>query len=315
LAGAATGRYDAAVAAEPFAFAEVNARAVADGQLAREALARRLAVAEGAPLTALQASPAWEALLTYCIEGPLNISWYDGRIAAWRRQKNAFLTLTIVITVGVVALLVWRNSSDSMVAQLSASVAALLACVRILAGAADVTTQLGGFWRARADLKEQFLTFEHGWRGKVVGADGAVAEGFETALWQEITNARHVVRTERDTYFSTFKAPVDAVATATSGLEALFGRAQQVQTLRAAPSPLAQAVNDARTKLDQARADRAAQERTLELMAVKPATLGDEAWRKAREDAESGRTRAEADIARYSDLLRSTAKAATLNPT
>jgi hypothetical protein len=315
LAGAATGRYDAAVAAEPFAFAQVNARTVADGRVARDSLARRLGIEAEPQLATLRASPAWEALLTYCIEGPLNIDWYDRRIAAWRRQKSIFVTLCIVITIGVVALLLWRNSTDSMVAQLSASVAALLACVRILAGAADVTTQLGGFWRARADLKEQFLTFEHGWHGHVIAANGAVADGFETALWQEITNARHVVRAERDTYFSTFKAPADLVAIAGGSLDALLGRVQQVQTLRAAPSPLSQAVTDARTKLDQAHGDRAAHERMLQLLAIKPPTLSDEAWRKMREDAESGRTRAEADIARYSELLRSSAKAATLNPT
>ncbi len=305
--------YDAGVAVEPFAFAEVNARAVADGRSARDVLARRLGVTDEPELALLRASPAWEALLTYCIEGPLNISWYDQRIAAWRRQKNFFLGLCIVITVGVVALLVWRKSTDSTIAQLSALVAVLLTCVRILSGAADVTTQLGGFWRARADLKEQFLTFEHGWRGHVV-VSGAIADGFETALWQEITNARHVVRVERDTYFSTFKAPAEAIAGTAGGIDALFGRVREVQTLRAAPSPLAQAVSDARTKLDQARAERAAHERMLELLAVKPATLGDEAWRRAREEAETGRVRAEADIARYSELLRSSAKAATLNP-
>jgi hypothetical protein len=306
--------YDAAVAVEPFAFADVNARAVADGSLARDALARRLGLNDEAQLKTLRASPAWEALLTYCIEGPLNISWYDQRIAAWRRQKSFFLTLCIVITVGMVALLVWRKTSDSTVAQLAATVAALLTCVRILAGAADVTTQLGGFWRARADLKESFLTFEHGWRGHVLAGGGAVAEGFETALWQEITNARHVVRVERDTYFSTFKAPADAIASAAGGLDTLFGRAPQVQSLRAAPSPLSQAVADARRKLDQARADRAAHERMLELLAVQPATLSDESWRRGREEAETGRGRAEADIARYSELLRASAKAATLNP-
>jgi hypothetical protein len=305
--------YDAGVAAEPFAFADVNARAVADGRTAREVLARRLGITDEAQLTTLRASPAWEALLTYCIEGPLNIEWYDQRIAAWRRQKNFFLSLCVTITIGVVALLVWRNSTDSTVAQLSASVAALLACVRILAGAADVNTQLGGFWRARADLKEQFLTFEHGWRGHVLAGD-AVADGFETALWQEITNARHVVRVERDTYFSTFKAPAEAIGTAMGSIDVLFGRAREVHTLRAAPPQLSQDVADARKKLDRARADRAAHERMLELLAVKPPAIGDEAWRRGRADAETGRAHAEAEIARYSELLRASAKAATLNP-
>jgi hypothetical protein len=301
------------VAADPFAFAEVNARAIADGRAAREALARRLGVGDDAHLATLRASPSWDALLSYCIEGPLNIDWYDKRIAGWRRRQRAFVGASVLVTLIVVGLLVWRNASDSAITQLSAAVAALVACVRILSSASDVKTQLGGFWRARADLKEQFLTFEHNWRGHVI-VDDKVVDGFETALWQEITIARHVVRGERDIYFATFAAPADILTATTGGLDAIFGRAREVGRVHEA-SPTAQLVADARKRLDQARADRAANERTLTLLSTKPEAMSDDSWRRARDEAESGRAHAEADIARYSELLKSTAKAATLNPT
>jgi hypothetical protein len=304
--------YDAAVAADPFAFAEVNARTVADARAAREGLAKRLGVGDEEHMALLRATPAWEALLTYCIEGPLNIEWYDRRIASWRHRQRGFIGASVVITTLVVGLLVWRNANDSTIAQLSAAVAALVACVRILAGASDVKTQLGGFWRARADLKEQFLTFEQAWRGHVLG-EGKVAEGFETALWQEITNARHVVRAERDTYFSTFATPSDALGAATGGLDAIFGRARELEAARLG-NPRAQAVAEARKQLDQAKADRAAHERMMALLVTRPTGMSEGVWRKTLEDAATGHATAEADIARYTELLKAAAKAATLNP-
>jgi hypothetical protein len=298
------------VAADPFAFAEVNARTVAAGRNAREELTRRLDVTTEDDVKKLRASPSWELILTYCIEGPLNIDWYDAKIAAWKLRQHAFLTASLVVTVGVVGLLVWRQASDSTIAQLSAAVAALIACVRILAGASDVKAQLGGFWRARADLKEQFLTFEQAWRGKILVA-GVVAEGLEMALWSEIVNARHVVRGERDTYFATFAAPADALSSATGGLDAVFGRARElnvVQVARVAP------VAEARRQLDLAKAERAAQTTMQALLATQPATMSHDDWQRARAEAAAGHAKAEAEVARYTDLLRSTAKAATLNP-
>jgi hypothetical protein len=298
------------VAAAPFAFAEINARTVAAGRGAREELARRLDVTADEDVKPLRASPSWELLLTYCIEGPLNIDWYDAKIAAWKRRQRQFLGASVVVTTGVVGLLVWRHTSDSTIAQLSAAVAALIACARILSGASDVKAQLGGFWRARADLKEQFLTFEQAWRGKIL-VGGAVSDGLEVALWQEIVNARHVVRSERDTYFLTFVAPDDVLGAATGGLDAIFGRARElgaVQTTRWQP------LADVRRQLDVAKAERAAQAVTRALLAVQPPAMSHDDWQRARSEAEAGHARAESEVARYTDLLRSTAKAATLNP-
>jgi hypothetical protein len=298
------------VAAEPFAFAEVNARTVVAGRGAREALARRLDVTADDDVKPLRASSSWELLLTYCIEGPLNIDWYDTKIAAWKRRQRAFLGASVLVTLIVVGLLVWRHASDSAVAQLSAAVAALVACARILSGASDVKAQLGGFWRARADLKEQFLTFEQAWRGKLV-AGGVVADGLEMALWQEIVNARHVVRRERDTYFATFAAPSDLLAATAGGLDGIFGRAGDVGLVRAARlGPVA----EARRQLDEAKAELAAQAATQAILAVQPPAMSLDDWQHARGKADAGLAKAEAEVVRYTDLLRSTAKAATLNP-
>jgi hypothetical protein len=207
-----------------------------------------------------------------------------------------------------------RQASDPAIAQIAAVVAALLTCLRILSGASDVKTQLGGFWRARADLKESFLTFEQTWRGRVV-VGGHLAEGFENALWQEITNARHVVRVERDTYFSTFAAPVDVMAATTGGLDSALGRGRESATGRATlAAPRAQPVADARRQLDVARADRTAQEKLLQMLATRPTAMSEETWKRCKDEAEAARLRAEADVTKFSELLKAAAKAATLNP-
>ena len=296
---------------DPFAFARVNARTVAAATEARAALIERLGVAE-ADVPALQASPVWPLFVTYCIEGPLNIVWYDEKIAAWRTRQRGFLAACVGVTAALLALLVSRAWSESVIAQLGATLAALLACLRILAGATDVRTQLGGFWRARADLKEAYLTFEQAWRGHVVDG-GRVAEGLEAALWQEITQARHVVRRERDTYFSTFAAPGDVVAATTGSLDAVLGRADKRPPPLAPSAARLQAMDEARRRLDAAQAERAAQAALSTLLATRPAAMTEETWARTRQDAEAARARAEADVARYQALLLSAAKAATID--
>lgn len=299
---------------DPFAFASVNARTVASAEAARFILAARLGLGD-ADRAVVEASPVWPLLTIYCIESPLNIDWYDAKIAAWKSRQRAFLGACVVVTFGVLAIIVRRDhASDPAIAQVGAVVAGLLACLRILAGASDVKAQLGGFWRARADLKESFLSFEQAWRGRVV-VGGKIAENIENALWQEINNARHVVRVERDTYFSTFAAPSDMLTSATGGLDAVLGRARESAGSRSSTSMVRnQPVADARRQLDTARADRAAQQRMLEILAQRPAAMTEETYKRARDEAESARARAEADVARYSELLKAAAKASTLNP-
>lgn len=298
---------------DPFAFAGVNARTVAEAKHTRERLAARLGLGSD-EIAILKTSAAWSALLTYCIESPLNIAWYDDKITAWKRRRLAFLVGCVMVLAVVLVVIARGGFADSRIAQVSAAIAVLAACLRILGGAADVRTQLGGFWRARADLKEAFLTFEQGWTGKVIVA-GAVAETFETSLWQEITNARHVVRGERDTYFSTFAASGDLLSLATEGVGELMTRGREVRDTGRAPmlSQLA-AVAEVRRKLDEARADEFAQERLLAMLAVKPAVMSDETWASAREEAERARIAAATEVVRSSELLKAVAKSSTLNP-
>jgi hypothetical protein len=295
---------------DPFAFAGVNARTTAEARQARDQLATRLGLGTD-DVAILKASPAWSALATFCVESPLNISWYDAKISSWRTRRGIFIVACIAVLAIVLVALAQGGFSESRIAQVSAAVAALAACWRILAGAADVRTQLGGFWRARADLKEAFLTFEQAWSGKVI-SDGKVHDGFETALWQEITNARQVVRAERDTYFSTFNGTETLLETTASGISDVLARARDVHDVKVLPRLTA--VAEARRKLDEARADELAQRRLLELYADKPANLDEASWRQARADAERARIAALAEMARWDELLRASAKASTLNP-
>jgi hypothetical protein len=299
---------------DPFAFASVNARTVAEAKQARERLAARLGLGTD-EIAILKSSPAWPALITFCVENPLNISWYDAKISAWQTRRSVFLISCVAVLVIVLVGLAQGGFAESRIAQVSAAIAVLGACLRILNSAADVRTQLGGFWKARADLKEAFLTFEQAWTGKVI-VGGAVPETFETALWQEITNARHIVRCERDNYFSTFVATDALLTTATSGLGDVLGRGRELRELtlpaQALSTQLA-AVGEARRKLDEAHADEVAQDRLLELLAKKPDSLDDDAWQKARGQAEQAKIAAATEVARYSELLKSLAKASTMN--
>jgi hypothetical protein len=298
---------------DPFAFASVNARTVAEAKQAREMLAARLGLGNE-EIAILKSSPAWSALITFCVENPLNIAWYDAKISTWQTRRSAFLITCIAVMVIVIVGLAQGGFAESRIAQVSAAIAALGACLRILGGAADVRTQLGGFWKARADLKEAFLTFEQTWSGKVI-VGGAVSDTFETALWQEITNARHVVRCERDNYFSTFVATDALLTTATSGLGDVFGRGRELREVtEPARAPQLAAVGEARRKLDEAHADEVAQDRLLQLLANKPESLDDDSWHKARGQAEQAKIAAATEVARYSELLRSLAKASTMNP-
>jgi hypothetical protein len=298
---------------DPFAFASINARTVAEAKQARDKLAVRLGLGAD-EITLLKASPAWPALLTFCIENPLNINWYDDKIAAWQMRRSALIVGLIVFLAAVIVALTYVGFSESRIAQVSAAIAALGAGLRILGGAADVRTQLGGFWRARADLKEAYLTFEQAWTGKVV-VGGAVSATFETALWQEITNARHVVRCERDNYFSTFTTGDTLLTTATTGLGDVLGRGRELRELTA-PGLATQlaAVSEARRKLDEAHADEVAQTRLLELTAARPSAMDDQTWQRTRGEAERARIVAATEVARYSELVRSLAKASTMNP-
>jgi hypothetical protein len=298
---------------DPFAFAGVNARTVAEAKQARELLVARLGLG-AEEIAILKTSPAWPALITYCIESPLNITWYDAKIASWQRRRSAFVIGSIAVLVIVLVALAQGGFADSRIAQVSAAVATLGACLRILGSAADVRVQLGGFWRARADLKEAFLTFEQTWSGKVL-VGGAVPVTFETALWQEITNARHIVRCERDNYFSTFAAGETLLGTATSSIGDVLGRGRELREPAApAQATQVQAVAEARRKLDEAHADEVAQQRLLELLATRPDSMDNDTWKRSRGQAEQAKIAASIEVARYTELVKSLAKASTMNP-
>ena len=300
---------------DPFAFAGVNARTVAAAKQARELLAARFGLGSD-DIAILKTSPAWSAMLTYCIESPLNIAWYDDKISSWKARRTLFIAGCVLVIAAVLSSIAQGGFADSRIAQVSAAVAALGACLRILGGAADVRTQLGGFWKARADLKESFLTFEQAWHGKVL-AGGRVAESFETALWQEINNARHVVRGERENYFSTYVTTETLLATATSGLGEVLGRSHELresqrQSRESQRAQMASIV-DARRKLDEARAEEVAQAHLLSLITPRPASLAEESWQRMRDEAARAQLTAATDVARYSELVKALAKASTMN--
>lgn len=205
-------------------------------------------------LTRLELSPEQITLLTsneemmrmlvrYCMDFPLNITWYQRATAynVWQQR----LAGLFVVTLSVLALIVTAvpamlpsfggktiTEQTSISAQIAVFVTATFGILRILAIATDRKACIGTFWKASADLKEALFTFEEAWRKKVVGKDSSVSQEFVTALLGELRFARKVARAERDSYFSAFNSPVDLMNTVSTGIDLVRTRRQDVTALQ-----------------------------------------------------------------------------------
>jgi hypothetical protein len=221
-------------------------------------------------------------LVRYCMDFPLNITWYQRATAynVWQQRVAGLF----VITLSILALIVTAvpavlpsfggktiTEQTSISAQIAVFVTATFGILRILAIATDRKACIGTFWKASADLKEALFTFEEVWRKKVLNKDSSVSQEFITALLGELRFARKVARTERDSYFSAFNSPVDMVNTVSTGIDLVRTRRQDVTALqveqatarRVKEEAVAKKLGDLQDKIIEAKAKVLSQESKL----------------------------------------------------
>jgi hypothetical protein len=303
---------------------DISRRARDDAREPSQELLRRLGVPP-ADIASLLSSPGFERLVVrWAIEFPLNVRWYDAEIPKQQAYYNWSRTLAIIIgvatIVGTTLLVLWKPTVT--VSQLGVLVAGIFGVLQVAAAGGDPKARLGGFRKARADLKESMFTFLETWTGRVVDREnsGKDSKGclrpspdFVTALLQEIRSGRRIVRDERDTYFGTFKSPTEILGAANTALDGLRARRTELGTaLKEAGATetshelaVSTRIQDLRNKLAEAAAQKAALEnKKTRLMNDKatPAQLADVQGKI--EDAETDRFKTQMllDLAVKSDV-------------
>src|SRR6266498_1468448 len=128
------------------------------------------------------------AIALWGIEFPLNIRWYTTAIPAQERALR--WSRRISLALGVVTL-------AGTTAQVGVLAAGIFGVMQSLAAGSDPKSRLGGFRKARADLKEAMFTFQENWRGRSIILAGSEAKPepepeFMTALYQEIRSGRKI---------------------------------------------------------------------------------------------------------------------------
>jgi hypothetical protein len=155
-------------------------------------------------------------MIRWAMDVPGNIAWYE-RAKKAARARQWFVLLGVILF-AVLAMfgaampaVLEHSDSDApiAVAQVAIFVALAWGVLQVVAGLADQKAKLAGFAKASADLKEALYTFEETWRGRTLVKDGATEPDFETAVLQEVANARKTARAERDAYFGDIPSTVD----------------------------------------------------------------------------------------------------------
>jgi len=301
---------------------DVSRRKRKEAKEAGDELLRRLGVPSGETARLIQ-SPGFERLLIrWAIEFPLNIKWYDAEIPRQQRYYNWSRNLAIVIgaatIVGTTALVL--SSKSVTVSRLGVLVAGILGVMQIMAAGSDPKTRLGGFRKARADLKESMFTFLETWTDRATDSQGAQGPrptpDFVTALLQEIRTGRKIARDERDTYFGTYKSATEILGSVNTALDALKTRrtdlagalkeAGAVETSR--EQAVSTRIQDLRNKLAEATAQKQALENKLVRLTNSHAPQPQLAELQGKiEDAETERFRIQTllDLAVKSDVAHS----------
>jgi hypothetical protein len=227
-------------------------------------------------------------LMRFALEVPLNITWYQRRLAQGLRIQRISVPVTIVAGVVALGLTGFLGANASPIDQklnstrVAVSVAVAFGVLQMVASALDYKARIGGFWRAMSDLKEVLFTFEETWRGKAVmqASGGVPVPEFVLAVYKELGLARKIAVDERTSYFATFRSPTDIIQAAASAVDVVRGKAQERTAAGkewgAPADAVAAKLDDLRLALVSAKANKSAAEvkatELLKLVAEKKAT-------------------------------------------
>ena len=261
-------------------------------------------------------------IIRWAIEFPLNINWYNQEIPkqekSFNRSRHFAIALSAVTILGTTALVIFKKNVS--VAEFGVLIAGIFGVLQTMAAAGDPKARLGGFRKARADLKESMFTFVERWAGKVVDTQNKEPNtiksipDFMTALLDEIRTGRKISRDERDTYFGTFKSSTEILSAANTALDYLKNKRSDLTaaisaagaTTAAAEQALSSRIQTLRIGLAEATAQRDSLVNKKErLQKDNPADPKLKELQNTIEDAETLRFKAQAllDMAIKSDIV------------
>ncbi len=262
-------------------------------------------------------------LVQHAADTSQNVLWYQGAMRRVEARMRYFrfavvgVSVTILVPFGALAFHatdeVTVDTMPTAIAQVSLFGTLFFGLLKALAAGTNLKKELTAFWQARSDLKEALFTFAHSWRGRLRTPEELCSPDFNTALYEEMRNARLVVRTERTAFFEAFSAPEDILPTAMLPMGEASAAASAMATARAAVNAQKQGlaattatdIAAARTALIEAKANVAAKEAAIEMAEA-------EALDTSSYKLELITARAE--VERASKLLRLKLKVDRLNP-
>lgn len=262
-------------------------------------------------------------LVQHAADTAQNVLWYQGAMRRVEARMRYFrfavvgVSAAILVPFGALAFHAYDEVTvDTMpttIAQISLFGTLFYGLLKALAAGTNLKKELTAFWQARSDLKEALFTFAHSWRGRLRTPLDLCSPDFNTALYEEMRNARLVVRTERTAFFEAFSAPEEILPTAMLPMGEASAAASAVAAARAT-------VNATRDGLAAATAADIAAARSA-LIEAKSNVAAREAALKMAEaeglDTSSYKLElisARADVERASKLLRLKLKVDRLNP-
>lgn len=253
----------------------------------------------------------------------LNASWYQARVVKVERDLRNLRMLAVGCGIVILALfggmvfLAPRagtvDGSTVWIAQISMFGTLFYGLLKSMAAGVSTKRQYTAFWAASADLKELLYTFEHAWRGKLDSVQDLAGPDFTTALFEELRNARVIIRNERNTFFDALATPEEIFASPTSVLADTAASATTVATARAAVEAQRSALQTA-SATDIAQTRRGLIDQKARLAACQKAL--DDARAAGRDTATYEQQVIDAQIAvdQTSIALRMKLKVARLNP-
>ena len=150
-----------------------------------------------------------ELLRTYVIANHRAVVWYIKKRYKKRKLRNRYalgrILLLFLLPIGVFALsFLWEGQAG--VTQATVLLTGFMAAFRTSSGWMETEFAASNFENAVSKLKEKIYAFECEWKGKAFNKETLTSE-CKNALKEGITQAREIVRNQREAYFTASAPP------------------------------------------------------------------------------------------------------------